>query len=71
VKREVIVRRLAERHLAEAFAWYEQQAAGLGADFLNQFEAVLPQLAQFPESCPMVFLDFRRALMRRFPFGIF
>ena len=69
--RQVIVRRLAERHLSDAYAWYEAQCAGLGVDFLDQFAVTLQSIAAFPEANPVVFMDFRRALLRRFPFGAF
>jgi hypothetical protein len=42
VSRKVIVRRLAEGHLTQAYTWYESRALGLGADFLHAFESVLP-----------------------------
>ena len=71
VTKQVIVRRLAEQHLAEASAWYEQQATGLGSNFLDRFEEALAQIARFPESGPIVFLDYRRLLLRRFPYGVF
>lgn len=71
MKRPVLVRRLAEDHLAEAYRWHEAQVPGLGVDFLSRFEEVLSQITRFPESCPIVFLDYRRALFRRFPFGVF
>lgn len=69
--KDVIVRRVAEGHLAEAYAWYEGQAIGLGSHFLTCFESALSQISEFPESCPIVLLDYRRALMPRFPFGVF
>jgi plasmid stabilization system protein ParE len=71
VNRAVIVRRLAEGHLADAYAWYESQVPGLGSAFLDSFDAVLPTISLFPESRPVVFMDYRRALLRRFPFGVF
>jgi toxin ParE1/3/4 len=71
VNREVIVRRLAETHLAAAYTWYETQVPGLGAAFLDSFDAALPMIRQFPESCPIAFMDYRRTLLRRFPFGVF
>ena len=48
----MIVRRLAEGHLAEAYAWFEAQSLGLGVDFLNRFEALLPAIARFPKATP-------------------
>lgn len=66
-----IIRRLAERQLTEAYGWYEAQVPGLGRDFLNRFAEIEARLVTFPESGPVVFLDYRRMLMRRFPYGVF
>jgi toxin ParE1/3/4 len=43
----------------------------LGADFLNRFEEAMRRIALFPESGPTAFLDYRRILVRRFPYGVF
>lgn len=69
--REIVIRRLAEQHLAEAYAWYAKQAPSLGVDFLDRFDEVLKQIAAFPEASPVVLLDYRRTLLRRFPYGVF
>lgn len=71
MKRQVVVRRLAERHLAEAYAWYAQQAPGLGLDFLDRFGHALNRIVEFPQSGPVVHLDYRRVLLQRFPYGVF
>jgi toxin ParE1/3/4 len=68
---EVIVRRLAENHLAEAYNWYERQSAGLGASFLHRYAEAQDLIAEFPASAPVVFMDYRRVLLRRFPYGVF
>ena len=67
----VNVRPLAETDLAEAYEWYEQQAAGLGAQFLDEVQAVYERVEQFPAAFPEVYRDVRRALVRRFPFAVF
>ncbi len=71
MRHRIIVRRLAETHLAEAYVWYERQAPGLGSNFLNRFDEALERIASLPESGPTVFLDYRRILLRRFPYGVF
>ncbi len=66
-----IVRRLAKTQLAEAYHWYAARATGLGAEFLRAFEVVCMQIERQPRSGAIVFLDYRRILMRKFPYGAF
>jgi plasmid stabilization system protein ParE len=54
-----------------AYQWYEQQRPGLGTDFLVQLDSVLARLQVLPEAHQVVYQDVRRALVRRFPYGVF
>jgi toxin ParE1/3/4 len=67
----VVVRPEAESDLAEAFAWYGQRGPGLGDRFLLSVEAALSAIQRHPESFPVVYSQVRRALLRRFPYGVF
>lgn len=71
MNRTVRLREEAERDLAAAVLWYEQQRAGLGRDFLDQALAAFQLLAEHPLTYPVVHRDTRRALLKRFPFGIY
>ncbi len=57
--------------LKNAFVWYEKQRSGLGFAFLDCVEAATNGMLLFPEMCEKVFGNFRRCLIRRFPFSIF
>ncbi|MBN1506831.1 MAG: type II toxin-antitoxin system RelE/ParE family toxin [Sedimentisphaerales bacterium] len=61
----------ARQDIADAFAWYEQQGSGLGLDFLRHVEAVVAEIQRHPAMYPAVLDDYRRALVRRFPYVIF
>src|SRR5262245_7642572 len=61
----------AEADLASALDSYEGQASGLGLEFLRAFEAALAMLRRYPEAAPRVRGAVRRAVLRRFPFGVF
>jgi len=61
----------AEADLTEAFAWYERQRPGLGEEFLLAVEACLAEIQRRPRSFVSAVPDVRRALLRRFPFGVF
>ena len=71
MKSRVVIRPEAEADLADAFAWYEERRAGLGERFLLCVEAALAAIERYPASFPTVHQQVRRALLRRFPYGIF
>ena len=54
-----------------AFQWYEAQRRGLGLDFLDCVEAAIETIQEMPRLYAEHHLNFRRALVRRFPFSIF
>ena len=51
--------------------WYDAGTPGLGDDLLRAVDAALQQAARFPESFPLIGPTVRRALVRRFPYGVF
>jgi hypothetical protein len=55
----VYVRGAAERDVAEAQHWYEQQQAGLAADLNAEFGAVLTRLAENPFIYPHIYREAR------------
>jgi plasmid stabilization system protein ParE len=61
----------AERDITLAASWYEEQREGLGQEFLDEFLATLQNIAEHPRAYPVLHRDVRRALMRRFPPGVF
>ena len=68
---EVRLREEADRDLAEAALWYELHGNGLGFQFLDEALRVLATIAEHPFIYPVVWRETRRALMNRFPFGIY
>lgn len=67
----VHVRAEAARDLEDAATWYEEQGVGLGHDFLEEFRHCLQRVAERPGPYPSLHRNTRRALLRRFPFGVF
>jgi toxin ParE1/3/4 len=61
----------AKADLESAFSWYEKQRRGLGFDFLGCVEVVVENIKQTPRLYATHHDQFRRALVRRFPFSIF
>jgi plasmid stabilization system protein ParE len=68
--KQVIFRREARRDALEAYAWYEEQEPGLGAEFRGELDAAVHRLQRSPESFPVVYRGARRARLKRFPYGV-
>lgn len=67
----LLLRRQAKHNLRISAKWYERQLAGLGREFVAEVEAVLDRLSENPLLYQPIYRDVRRALTRRFPYGIF
>ena len=61
----------AEQDITEAYRWYEDRRAGLGEDFLSCVEACLGVIGRSPEMYAVVHENYRRGLVRRFPYAVF
>jgi plasmid stabilization system protein ParE len=68
---DVRLRKEAEQDLEDAALWYEAQSQGLGHEYLGAVEATLSQIAENPSMYPLVHRSTHRALIRKFPFGIY
>ncbi len=62
---------LAQAELDDAFIWYEDQAVGLGYEFLRELDQSIRLIASFPKLQPLVGNKIRRCLVNRFPYGVF
>ncbi len=69
--RQLRIRPQAAFETNAAFQWYEEQRVGLGYEFLRAFDAALAALARDPLLSREVRPGVRRALLRRFPYGVF
>lgn len=66
-----IVRPAAAADLDEAFLWYEDKRAGLGNEFLEAAQAMIDVIAEHPLRYAVIRRNTRRALLGRFPYGIY
>ena len=57
--------------LADAYDWYEEQRAGLGEEFRSELAVAFTLLAEFSDAGPIVHLNLRRLLLRRFPYAVY
>ena len=53
------------------YAWYEKQRPGLGEDFLSCVDACIQGICRMPEVHRKVHENYRRRLVRRFPYAVF
>lgn len=60
-----------ERELENARQFYENRVAGLGSQFLDEFERQALRMAANPGRWMVIKNDVRRALMHRFPYVIY
>ena len=59
------------REIGEAQAWYETQSSGLGEEFVAAIALQLKRLEQAPLLYAEVIPKVHRALLPRFPYGLF
>ena len=71
MKYKLILRKGAEKDLSEAHHWYNEKVQGLGAEFLAAVERTLNAIQTNPPGYPIIHQTVRRALLHRFPYGIF
>ena len=67
----LVVRPEAELDAQEASVWYEGERPELGLRFLREVSAAFQRIEDGPLQFPTVFANIRRAILHRFPFGVF
>jgi plasmid stabilization system protein ParE len=71
VTRRVIFRPEAEAEALEAREWYERCRPGLGGEFVCELERVVREISGSPGTFAKVYGDVRRAILKRFPYGVY
>jgi plasmid stabilization system protein ParE len=67
----IIFTAAAEAEIVEAVDWYEERSPGLSLDFTDELATVIRRIRENAQQFPIVHKDLRRALLRRFPYGVF
>lgn len=65
------LRRVALEEYDDAVTWYERRRPGLGALFAKRVTETMNRIEGSPLSFPRVREDTRRAVVPRFPYGVF
>ena len=60
----------AENELVEAMFYYENQAEGLGCEFIDRINEAVVRIEKNPEAYPEMKNAVRRCLVRQFPFAL-
>lgn len=67
---QLIFRPEARAGLLEAQAWYEQRSPGLGLELARAADAAIAAALRSPPAYPCIEAEFRRVILRRFPYAI-
>jgi plasmid stabilization system protein ParE len=68
---ELVLAPEAEQDIQEAYGWYEKCRVGLGEEFLSCVDACVQHIRRSPELHAKIHEDYRRAMVRRFPYVVF
>ncbi len=60
-----------EDDVVSGYNWFEDKAPGLGEEFIRLFYACAGGIQRNPMLHPVVFCEFRRCLLRRFPYAAY
>ncbi len=56
--------------LKNSYEWYENQANGLGDNFLSELEEAYQVIVELPGTWPKFKKGFRRFILTKFPFSV-
>ena len=65
------IRKEAEADIAEAYQYYESCRTNLGSDFVLCLEESFARIQKNAKQYKRIYKKVRRALVRRFPYGIY
>jgi mRNA-degrading endonuclease RelE of RelBE toxin-antitoxin system len=60
----------ADEEMKAAAVYYEERVTGLGSDFLDEIEHGVNRIRQFPLLSSVYEDEYRRYLLKRFPYGM-
>jgi len=67
---KILVSEIARQNLIETKNYYNEERAGLGYEFVQEFMATLDRIHSQPEAWTPLSKRTRRCLMKRFPYSV-
>ena len=67
----LFIRKEAEADIAETFQYYESCRENLGSDFILCIDESFSRIVKNPRQYKTIYKNIPRALVRRFPYGIY
>jgi plasmid stabilization system protein ParE len=72
MNRRLVIYPAAENDIAAAAQWYEEQGSSkLSLEFRSALDQTFSSIKENPELYARAYRSLRRALLRRFPYGVF
>lgn len=68
---QFVISREAVADIAETVRWFQEISPELLARFEAELESIYAAVLEHPQMYPTVYKNFRRALLRRFPYAVF
>jgi toxin ParE1/3/4 len=68
---KLIIRPEAEKDIFSAYDWYEEQRLNLGTEFAQELSNSMDLIIEFPKMYSELYRGIRRALLKRFPYGVY
>jgi plasmid stabilization system protein ParE len=68
---QIIVSREGHGDIAEAITEYRAISPALSERFGAELERVYSYITEYPEMYPVIYKNFRRALLHKFPYSVF
>ena len=70
-KYKIVITPTAQKDIQTGKDWYETKQDLLGNDFIDAIESALIRIHSNPRIFSLIYKGIRRALVKRFPFGIY
>ncbi len=67
----LVIRPDAEIDITEGYEWYEHKQQCLGLEFMAAVSFTITSVLSDPYHFPCIFRQLRRAIVNRFPYGVF
>jgi hypothetical protein len=67
----IVITSIAENDILIGKNWYNSQHNKLGDEFISEIENKIQVIQSNPYLCSIIKKDIRKALVKRFPFGIY